>query len=280
MPLHVRALRIHRTDGVHLLGPLDLDLYPGERVALVGESGSGKSLLAQALLGILPPGVLGTGRVQVRGVDMARPGRARDALRGPHLAWVPQDPLSALTPWMTLGEHLALLPGLHRGESPTVALARLALAVALSCDPEFLILDEPTSALDPAAQEAFLALVLGLQADRGLGFLWITHDLGLAGKAADRALVLYGGEPLEAGPTGRLWATPRHPYTRRLVQASRLEPSPEAGFLPAPGLRPEGCPFAPRCPEAQTSCARWAPWRGRPEDGLRCDRTLEAPPPP
>ena len=302
MSLVVDELVLRRSDGVPLLGPLSLSLAPGERLGLAGESGSGKSLLAQALAGALAPGVVqANGSIWAFGVPLDRPGPARDALRGARLAWLPQDPLGALNPMLTLGEHLALLPSIHRGESRPAALARLApllaqlrlpveatfldrfphqvsggqrqricLAMALSCDPELLVLDEPTSALDPLAQRDFMDLVLALQRQRSLGFLWITHDLAVAGQVCERLLVLYGGQVMEAGPTARLLAAPRHPYTARLVQAARREPSSEGGFLPAPGERPEGCPYQPRCPHSQTGCAGLVPWEGPPGDGLRC----------
>ncbi len=314
MSLEVDELVLERVDGVHLLGPLSLALAPGERLGLAGESGSGKSLLAQALAGALPPGVVQTGgTIRAFGVPLDRPGPARDALRGARLAWLPQDPLGALNPLLTLGEHLALLPAIHRGESRPAALARLApllaqlrlpadpafldrfphqasggqrqrlcLAMALSCDPDLLVLDEPTSALDPLAQRDFIELALDLQRQRGLGFLWITHDLAVADRVCERLVVLYGGQAMEAGPTARLLAAPRHPYTVRLVQAARREPSAEGGFLPAPGNRPEGCPYRPRCPRAQTDCTVRIPWEGLPEDGLRCvaPRRVEAAPGP
>jgi oligopeptide/dipeptide ABC transporter ATP-binding protein len=152
---------------------------------------------------------------------------------------------------------------------------RLCLAMALSCDPELLVLDEPTTALDPLAQRTFLDLVLELQRERGLGFLWITHDLALAASACARLLVLYGGSTMEAGPAETLLANPRHPYTARLVDAARRQPSTELGFLPAPEDRPAGCPYQPRCPRTQATCSYWAPWKGNPGAGLRCEAPLE-----
>ncbi|MDP1831428.1 MAG: ABC transporter ATP-binding protein [Geothrix sp.] len=312
MSLAIDALVLQRSDGVRLLGPLSLSLAPGDRLGLVGESGSGKSLLVRALFGVLPPGVrLASGSITAFGTPMDPPGPDRDRIRGARLAWVPQEPLQALNPFLTLGEHLALLPGIHRKESPGAALARLApllerlhlpagaaflarfphqvsggqrqricLAMALSCDPELLILDEPTTALDPVAQRAFMDLALGLQRERGLGFLWITHDLGVASAACDRLLVLYGGEPMEAGPVARLLAAPRHPYTARLRSAALRQPSTESGFLPAPQDRPAGCPFHPRCAFIQGTCATWRPWRGTPDQGWRCEQPLEPAPRP
>ena len=181
MSLDIDALVLQRTDGVRLLGPLSLTLAPGHRLGLVGESGSGKSLLLQALFGVLPTGVEQSGgSITAFGTRLEQPGPARDQVRGARLAWVPQEPLQALNPFLTLGEHLALLPGIHRQEAPQAALARLrplleqlglpgdaaflarlphqlsggqrqrlCLAMALSCDPALLVLDEPTTALDP-----------------------------------------------------------------------------------------------------------------------------------
>jgi oligopeptide/dipeptide ABC transporter ATP-binding protein len=303
MSLIIDALVLHRVDGVRLLGPLSLSLAQGDRLGLVGESGSGKSLLAQALFGVLPPGVLQTGgSITAFGVRMDHRGFERDALAGARLAWVPQDPLQALNPLLTLGEHLALLPGIHRRETQSAALARLAplverlnlptgstfldrfphqisggqrqricLAMALSCDPELLVLDEPTTALDPLVQREFLSLALELQRERGLGFLWITHNLAVASAVCDRLLVLYGGEPLEAGPVHSLLSSPCHPYTIRLLEAARHRPSTESGFLPAPEDRPLGCPYQARCTHTQTSCASWSPWQGLQAHGFRCD---------
>ncbi len=307
MSLEIRNLVLERLDGVRLLGPLGLDLAPGDRLGLVGESGSGKSLLLQALFGVLPPGVRQTeGSIRAFGIPMDRPSRDRDRIRGGRMAWVPQDPQQALNPLLTVAQHLVLLPRTHRREPTRAALARLVpllerlrlpgdraflrrqphqlsggqrqrlcLAMALSCDPELLVLDEPTTALDPTVQAEFLALVLELQKERGLGFLWSTHDLGVAAAVCEQLRVLYGGEILEAGPTPRLLRAPRHPYTARLLGAARRQPSHEAGFLAAPEERPTGCPFRPRCPAPTLNCANPRPWQGTPAHGFRC----ECPPP-
>jgi len=303
MTLFINGLGLRRRDGVRLVAPLSLALHPGERIALLGESGSGKSLLAQAIFGVLPPGVIQTeGTMEAFGVPLDRPSTTRDGIRGRRLGWVPQDPLGALNPILSLEAQLTLLPRVHRRESRQAALDRLAplltrlqlpqtaaflrrlprelsggqrqriaLAIALSCDPELLVLDEPTTALDPDLQTEFLALLAELQRHRRLGWLWITHDPAVAQAVADRVVVLYGGEVVETGPAGRVLQTPAHPYTQRLLLASRGEPSPEAGFLEAPERRPSGCPFSPRCPEASLECGQTIiPWQGAPEDGIRC----------
>lgn len=306
MTLRLDGLELRRADGVRLLAPTSFSLEKGDRMGLVGESGSGKSLLVQAVFGVLPPGTTQSGgSVTAFGVRMDQEGAARDRIRGDRLAWVPQDPLQALNPFLRVQDHLNLLPGVHRKEARAATLTRLApllerlrlprdraffrkypgelsggqrqrlcLAMALSCDPELLILDEPTTALDPTVQAEFLSLMLELQAERGLGYLWITHDLGVVASVTDRLLVLYGGEAMEAGPTARIIAAPRHPYTERLLSAARREPALESGFLPAPGQRPEGCPFRPRCPRMVDGCAAWRSWQGAEQDGLRCESAL------
>jgi peptide/nickel transport system ATP-binding protein len=309
MTLRIRDLALHRQDGPRLLHLPGLDLGLGERLGLVGESGSGKSLLAQAIFGTLPAGVAQTeGFISAFGVRMDLPGPAREGIRGRRLAWVPQDPAQALHPFLRVQDQLALLPGVHLREGRRGALARLepllerlglprtpvflrsfpaelsggqrqrvALAQALSCDPDLLVLDEPTSALDATVQADFVHLLDGLQAERGLGWLWITHDLGVAAAVADRLIVLYGGEVLEAGPTRPILRNPRHPYSARLLSAARAEPSREGGFLDAPERRPPGCPFQPRCGSAASLCARWGPWRGALGEGFRCEHPLVKP---
>lgn len=302
MALEVDGLALERDDGAPLLAPLTLVLAPGDRLGLVGESGSGKSLLVQAIFGVLPRGVRQVGgKVTAFGVPLDRPHPDRDRVRGHRLAWVPQDPLQALNPFLRVQDQLTLLPAIHLGETRQASLARLGpllerlrlprdrsflrrfphqisggqrqrlvLAMALSCDPELLVLDEPTTALDPTLQAEFLTLSLELQQERKLGFLWISHDLGVVAATTQHLRVLYGGHLLEAGPTDALLTAARHPYTLRLLEAARREPAREAGHLPAPGQRPPGCPYQPRCPQARADCAVWGPWRGTPEAGLRC----------
>ncbi|MDP2876758.1 MAG: ABC transporter ATP-binding protein [Holophaga sp.] len=306
MSLLIHNLELCRHDKVSLLGPLNLSLEPGARVALVGESGSGKSLLAQAIMGMLPPGVhLARGCVEAFGCRMDQPSQARQTLRQRRIAWVPQDPLMALNPLVQIQDHLVLRPWVHPPESRQKVLEqmrpllehlhlptdsnflrrfpleisggqrqRVVLAMTLAWNPELLVLDEPTSALDPELQQEFLSLMNALHREGGLGWLWITHDLNVAAAVTDRVLVLYGGKVLEAGPCGEVLESPRHPYTRRLREASQGEPSTEGGFLDAPGRRPAGCPFRPRCQETQPTCVEWRPWQGSSEMGIRCNQSL------
>jgi len=302
MSLRIQDLAVLDRASARLLGPLSLRLEPGARVGLVGESGSGKSLLVKALFGVLPT------EVKRAGGTSTFQGRHLMALGQPlgrWVGWVPQEPLQALNPFLRAREHLGLLPRAYLQEPLPGALKRLMpvlerlrlptdpgflgkfphqmsggerqrliLVMAISCNPELLILDEPTTALDPSAQAEVVGLIQELHRERGLGYLWISHDLGIIDLVSDRILVLYGGELLEAGPRGRLLAAPRSPYTARLLSAARWECPEESGFLPAPSRRPEGCPFQPRCPRQGPSCASWGPWVGTPEDGFRCEQPL------
>ncbi len=306
MLLAIDELVLERKDGVHLLGPLGMRLESGERVGLVGESGSGKSLLIKTIFGVLPEDVRrSSGRISAFGVSMDVPGPGRDSVRGSRLAWMPQNPLQVMNPFMNVRDQVTLLPCALLRQSQRFALSRILplmerlrlptdraflrrfpqelsggqrqrvlLAQALSCEPQALILDEPTTALDPTVQADFLDLMVALHQERGLAYLWVSHDLPLVSAVAQRMLVLYGGHLLEAGPTRQVLERPRHPYTARLLCAARGESSQETGFLPAPGQRPSGCPYRTRCSRAQSSCATWKPWQGTLEAGVRCEAPL------
>lgn len=299
MCLVAQDLTIRTRDGARLLGPLDLRIESGERVGLVGESGSGKSLLGRAMMGFAPRGLELFVSRSLMGREPGHDWR--------HLAWVPQEASMALHPLLSVGEHLTLLAGMcleeptSRGKSRLTAMLerlglpvdgaflgrfpgqlsggqrqRLALVMALGAGPRFLILDEPTSALDETSCRAVAELIGELQRERGMGCLWIGHDLGIMASVTDRLLVLYGGTLLEAGPTRRLLASPRSPYLARLIAAARGEPSEDSGFLPAPERWPQGCPFRPRCPDQGQACGEEVTWEGLPEDGVRCPRQKSA----
>lgn len=254
-----------------LVGPLDLRLAAGECVALVGESGSGKSLSTLALLDLLPPGLSAGGSLRVQGRALPLGGPAHAALRGRCIGWVPQDPLAALHPLRRVGvqvaETLQVVAGLDRRAArrrvldlfeevhlpDAAAMARrhphelsggqrqrVLVALALAAGPSLLLADEPTSALDPALAEEVLELLGRLRAERGLGLLLVSHDLGQVARHADRVMVLREGAVVESGPTGELLAAPRHPYSRRLVEAARPpahQPGLDGGEA---GLRVDG----------------------------------------
>ncbi|ADB50748.1 ABC transporter ATP-binding protein [Conexibacter woesei] len=281
--LHVTLTR--RGRDVRALRGVDLEIAPGEVVALVGESGSGKSVLGLALLGLLPAAARprATGSVIVRDFDMLGPEPQRRRARRSALGAVFQDPSSGLDPTMTIGRQLREAVG-DAGADPAELLERVGLdartqvkrfphqlsggqrqrvmfALAIARGPALVIADEPTTALDVTVQAHVLDLVGTLRDELGCSFLFITHDLGVAARIADRAVVLYAGRHAESAPTRQLVAQPRHPYTRGLL-ASRIEPDatvatplrPMGGGLPDPTAPPPGCAFASRCPSQVEAC--------------------------
>ncbi|WP_328773565.1 ABC transporter ATP-binding protein [Streptomyces sp. NBC_00286] len=284
-----------------LLAEVSLTVGRSEVVGLVGESGSGKSTTARAVLGMLPAGASVSGAVRVDGEDVLamEPGRLR-AHRSRTVSMVFQDPRSAMNPVRRIGdfltEPLVRVLGLPKRKAAAKAvellaavglpdperrmrqrphelsggmLQRVVIAAALATDPGLLLADEATSALDATTQAEVLALLRGIQEERrqagsGLGTLFITHDLPLAAAYCDRVYVMYAGRVVEHQPARGLFADPRHPYTRGL-----LDCSPSLGdkreLRPIPGRPPSlsdtftGCPFAPRCPRAEEECESWTP---------------------
>jgi len=268
----------------------------GETLTLVGESGSGKSVSVQALAGLLSPKVAEVaGRVLWEGRDLlTMPAPRRREVLGAGIGVVFQEPATALNPTRTIGslltEVLTVRGGLRKDEAKVRALQalaeagipdpaavasgycwqlsgglaqRAAIAAAMILEPALLVADEPTTALDVTTQAALVRSLVELTRRRGMGLLFITHDLSLARLLPGRTLVLYAGRSVEEGPVDAVLDRPRHPYTAALTAcipgraADRGEPlRPLPGRLPLPGEEVPGCPFAPRCPRAGTSCRR------------------------
>ncbi|MEU8174171.1 ABC transporter ATP-binding protein [Microbispora hainanensis] len=273
-------------------------------VGLIGESGSGKTTLARALLGLMRPR---SGTIRYGSGDLAglgRPGRAefRRAVQP-----VFQDGSEALDPRMTAGASIAeALTTHHRmsraeradrvaalltdvGLDPGIAARRphemsggqrqrVAIARALAVEPRLLVLDEPTSALDVTVQARILDLLERLAAEHGLGYLLITHNLGVVGRLCRTSSVMFAGRVVESGPTGELLTRPAHPYTRALRDAvPRMggEPPRAAGRTEAAAAA-TGCPFRLRCPLAVDRCGEEAP-QAREVEGRKvaCHRAEE-----
>ncbi|MET3901463.1 ABC transporter ATP-binding protein [Paenarthrobacter sp. OM7] len=251
-----------------------LTIMPGETVAIVGESGSGKSTTALAAIGLLPNnGRVSAGQILLDGEDIAHASEKRMIeLRGSHIGMVPQDPMSNLNPVWKIGYQVReTLKANGRPDGPEDVARVLAeaglpdaarrakqyphefsggmrqralIAIGLSCQPKLLIADEPTSALDVTVQRRILDHLDTMTTELGTSVLLITHDLGLAAERADKVIVMYQGNVVEAGPSLELLRNPQHPYTRRLVEsapslASRRiqvakEQGVEAGDLLAP----------------------------------------------
>jgi oligopeptide transport system ATP-binding protein len=269
----------------------------GEVFGIAGESGSGKTMSVLALMGLLPPGAATEGRAVFEGRDLLRlPRRELRRICGRELAMVFQDPMTSLHPMLSVGtqltEHVRLHLGLSRRDAAERALnllrevripdpksalhsfphqfsggmrQRIAIAVALACQPRLLVADEPTTALDVTVQAGIIRLLDRLRQESGLAIVLITHDLGVLSAIADRVAVFYAGRVVEAGGRADVLGRPRHPYTRGLLDAL---PHPEAAATPLvaipgapPALRrtPPGCPFHPRCGYAQQSCREQVP---------------------
>jgi ABC-type glutathione transport system ATPase component len=245
---------------------VSFELKSGEILALVGESGSGKSITCSALAGLLPPGGhITSGRCEhvPSGELWARADSDFRAPLGRGLSLVFQDPMSSLNPSMRVGWQVAESIIVHQGASksearmaatrlldeveiPAPAEAfdkyphelsggqkqRIMIALALAAKPEVLIADEPTTALDATVQKSILALLAKLQKERGMGVLFITHDLDVVGAIADRVLVMKKGAIVEAGEVAAVLENPQHPYTQALLNARNLARFEDAGFSP------------------------------------------------
>jgi peptide/nickel transport system permease protein len=311
--LSVRGLgvRVSGADGpMSAVDDLSFELHPGERVALVGESGCGKTLTALALLRLLPPGAVQQGSVRLDGVDLSALGPAalRD-LRGRRIAYVPQEPLTALDPLFRVGAQLAEtlrahpappctadelvrmvgldgVPDLHRRFPHQLSggqRQRVAIALALAHGPDLLIADEATTALDVTVQRDILALLRRLCDAQGRALLFVSHDLALVAELCERVLVMYAGQIVEDAPAAALLQRPAHPYSAALLGATPELGRPEkplavlSGEPPAPGARVDGCRFAPRCPRAQSDCRAACPPldTGDGDRRVRCLHPLE-----
>jgi oligopeptide transport system ATP-binding protein len=277
-PRHERPTSLWALDGV------DLELHDGEILALVGESGSGKSTLAKILVGSIAPT---SGSLEYHGAPVPR-SRTVDASR--RIQMVFQDPYSSLNARMSVGSMLRELLRLHRtvprGQVRQESLRllhlvgldedaldaypsqfsggqrqRIAIARALAVRPDILIADEPVSALDVSVQATILDLFASLQRDLGLSILFVAHNLAVVQHLSQRVAVMYLGRIVEVAPTEELFANPRHPYTRALIESiPRMTPGSVntsvvlEGEPPSPFDIPAGCRFAPRCPVATAQC--------------------------
>lgn len=297
--LKVRDLVIEFTTeagAVRAADGISFTVYPNETVGLVGESGCGKTVTGLSILGLIPspPGRIAGGSIEFNGRELV--GLAEEEMRrvrGSDISMIFQEPMTALNPVFTVGNQMADVLIRHkrltRQQAQSAAIEMLAkvglpdpalrideyphqlsggmrqrvmIAMALSCGPQLLIADEPTTALDVTTQAQVLEQIARLQQEFEMSVVLITHDLGIVAETCQRALVMYCGRIVEQASIGSLFAAPRHPYARGLLEsiprlrADRLEELP---IIPGrvPGLLnlPDGCRFADRCPRADTQCA-------------------------
>jgi peptide/nickel transport system ATP-binding protein len=279
---------------------VSLHVHPNETLAIVGESGSGKSVTSLAIMGLLPEasGRISEGQILFRQrsgqtLDLAQSGRKqRRALRGSEMAMIFQEPMTSLNPVLSIGEQIAEGARQHLGMDRRAAWAhaikmldlveipdaarraddyphhmsggmrqRVMIALAMSCNPALLIADEPTTALDVTIQAQVLALIERLRRETGMAVIFITHNLGVVAEIADRVAVMYAGEVVETADVRDLFKSPRHPYSRAL-----LDCLPARAIRGVDGRRivksipgqislvKQGCAFAPRCSSAIQRC--------------------------
>jgi peptide/nickel transport system ATP-binding protein len=279
---------------------LSFDLKAGKILGLVGESGAGKSMIGRAVAQLLPPGfAITAGSLLFEGENLLRmPPARRRALLGRAIAFIPQQPMTALNPVMTIGaqfdEHLARLgedDRKGRRERAIAALTaarlpragdllqqyphqlsggmcqRVLIALAFSSNPRLVIADEPTTALDVTIHPQILRLIAEMQREHGTAVIFITHDLRLAAQLCDQVVVMYAGRAIESGPARPILSQPAHPYTRCLQLANPAMRAEQRALYVMPDQMPSlrqqqsmsGCHFAPRCPLVTVECRRAEP---------------------
>jgi len=285
---------------VPVIRDLNFSLPAGRILGLVGESGAGKSMIGRAIAQLFPPGfAVSHGELLFDGQDLVRmPADTRRDLLGSEIAFVPQEPLSALNPVLTIGqqidEHLrrlqiddrrarreralAMLDAVHLNHGAELLTKyphqlsggmcqRVLIAMAFASRPKLLVADEPTTALDVTIQARIVELIAEMQQNARTSVVFITHDLRLAAQICDDILVLYAGRPAEYGPARRVFSDPAHPYTRCLQLANPTISGPRRGLYALPERMPglsalrniDGCLFAPRCPRKADDCTRAPP---------------------
>ena len=284
-------------------------LRAGETLGVVGESGSGKSMTALSILRVLPKRIakISGGRVLLKGEDLLAKSESamRKEVRGRSIAIIPQDPQTSLNPLFPVGDQLIEAMRMHMPPMPDSRLRELAInaleqvrvaapehrlsayphqlsggmkqrivgAIAISCQPSVIIADEPTTALDVTVQAQYLRLLQQIQAETGMGILFITHDFGIVAKLCHSLMVMYAGRVVESGSVRAIFDRPSHPYTRALLgSVPRVDAKVERltsieGQPPVLWDLPKGCRFAPRCPLADDRCRTSYPPSFQVQDG-------------
>jgi oligopeptide/dipeptide ABC transporter ATP-binding protein len=283
---------------ISVVRDVDVSVARGQSLGLVGESGSGKSMMALAVMRLLPRGArILAGRVLLEGQNLVGFSEAEMAsVRGRIVSMISQEPLTSLNPAFTIGRQLTDAIRAHRpvGRRASVERAaellalvgipsarsrlsayphefsggmrqRVAIAIAVACEPKLLIADEPTTALDVTIQAQVVALIARLRREMNLSVLFISHNLDLVAEICDRVAVMYAGSVVEADLAEAIFRAPRHPYTRELLRCIPRLAGGSGPLSTIPGTPPRfgadlaGCPFAPRCTSAEPRCRSEAP---------------------
>lgn len=300
----MRGFIIRRQSGlVRAVDGVDFDLNPGETLGLVGESGCGKSTTGNAIMQLETPT---SGKVLFEGNDLVRLSRDEQRRSRRKMQMIFQDPYGSLNPRMSVGRIIEEPLEVHRlygsrrerrdrvselleivGLDPRFSSRyphefsggqrqRVAFARALAVQPSFIVCDEPVSALDVSIQAQIMNLLLDLQQQFGVAYLFISHDFKVVRQISHRIAVMYLGQIVEMAPSERFYVRPLHPYTRSLLSAVPV-PDPDAeakrqriilsGDVPSPVNPPSGCRFHPRCPWARERCSTDAPELTEAADG-------------
>ncbi|MGD9086148.1 MAG: ABC transporter ATP-binding protein [Desulfobacterales bacterium] len=310
--LSVEELKVYfrsEDEVARALDGVSFDVDREETVCLVGESGCGKTVTALSVMGLvpIPPGEIAGGQILFRDQNLLDlDDNQMQEIRGNQIGMVFQEPLTSLNPVFTIGDQIGEAIQIHQTAPQNevvqrsqqllkdVGIAdpaqrlrdyphqlsggqrqRVMIAMALACDPELVIADEPTTALDVTVQAQILRLLETIQKERSMSVLYITHDLGVVSKVADRICVMYAGIIAEQGKKEAVLKTPKHPYTQALLaslpnrekRGQRLYSIP--GTVPNPAYKPDGCPFHPRCRHAIQTCREQYPQMCDYEDGHR-----------
>jgi oligopeptide/dipeptide ABC transporter ATP-binding protein len=288
------GIGISRGEGtVALVEDVSFSLRAGDSYGIVGESGCGKSTTIRAIIRLLAGRArITAGAIRFEGQDLAQAAESKlRPLRGAGIGMIFQDPLTALNPVIPVGHQIAEGLRYHGNVPPGERRARMlevmrlvglpdpqriagafphelsggqrqraAIAIALICAPRLLLADEPTTALDVTIQAQILTLLSDLRRRLQMALILVTHDLGVVAQTCDRVAVMYSGRIVEEAPIARIFAAPRHPYTVALLNSiprgtrANHPLHPIAGMPPDLAHRPQGCSFAPRCPNRQADC--------------------------
>ncbi|AGB41665.1 oligopeptide/dipeptide ABC transporter, ATP-binding protein [Halobacteroides halobius DSM 5150] len=283
---------------------VNFEINRGETLGVVGESGCGKSITSLSLMNLVPQpkGYIKSGTINyyaengVVDITSLNP-HSRDmrSMRGNEMAMIFQEPMTSLNPVYTIGSQIMEAVLLHQDvdkeEAREIAIEMIAkvgipapkqrvdeypyelsggmrqramIAMALSCNPSFLIADEPTTALDVTIEAQILDLMQDLQEEFNTAIMFITHDLDVIGEIADRIMVMYTGKVVETAPVDDIFYNPKHPYTKGLLASipkvgRKKRLTPIEGTVPDLNQLPAGCYFAPRCPQATDKCRKKMP---------------------